>query len=378
MAFIQRYLFRQLLVPTLATTAALGGVAVLSQSLTLLNLAVSERQQIGTFVQLVLLTVPSLIAFVVPVTCFVATLYAMNKLHTEQEIVVCFAAGLSRWQVTSPALRLAAAGALIVLAINLWAAPACGRVARELIYKARTDLAGSLVQEGEFSQTQKGLTVYAQRIDAQGVLHNLFVYQEKPGGASATYDAKLGVLTHRGAAPVLIMQHGSNEQFSPAGILNFLDFDEYVLDLTPYMSDEPFFYKPSDMYMHELLFPDPHAKDVRWKRSKMLAEANARLASPLYIPTFVLFAILAVIGGPFSRLGYTRQIAVAGAAALMVRLLGVTIQAACENSALLNLLQYLAPVLPGWWAARRLFRGEARAARSRSAAFAGELQPIGA
>jgi hypothetical protein len=37
--------------------------------------------------------------------------------------------------------------------------------------------------------------------------------------------------------------------------------------------------------------------------------------------------------------------------------MGALIQAACENSPWLNILQYLIPLVPGWWAARLLFRG---------------------
>ncbi len=380
MAFIQRYLFRQLLTPTVAITAALAAVAVLSGSLSLLNLMVSERQAAWTFVQLVLLTIPGLLAFVIPITCFVATLFAINKLHTEQEIVVCFASGMSRWQVTSPVLRLSVLAAMFMLVVNLWGAPLCQRISREMLYKARTDLAGSLVKAGEFTDSPKGLTVYTQDIDAQGVLHNLFIYQPKPGGASATYDARTGVITHRNGSPVLIMQRGSNEQFSPKGTLNFLDFDEYVFDLAPYVNtDDVLSYKPSDMYLHELVFPDRAQKATRSQRRKMLAEANARLSAPLYVPTFVMFALLAVIGGGFSRLGYARQIGIAAGAALLVRLSGITVQAVCESTPWLNLLQYVAPVAPGWWAATRLFRNERVRAQASGSAFAptDKLVPLG-
>ncbi len=234
MPFIQRYLFRQMLIPTLLTTAALGGVAVLSQSLQLLNLVVAERQDALMFLKLVLYNIPYLLAFVVPITSFVATLFALNKLYTEQEIVVCFASGMSRWDVASPTLRLAAFTALAMLVVNLWVAPVCQRAFREELFKARSDLAASLVREGEFTDSAKGLTVYAQQVDAGGILHNLFVYQPKPGGASSTFDAKTGVITNSHGVPVLIMRRGSNEQFNSTGTLNFLDFDEYVLDLTPY------------------------------------------------------------------------------------------------------------------------------------------------
>ena len=385
MPLIQRYLFRQLLGPTLAITAALGGVAVLSQSLTLMNLMVSERQAAWTFIHLVLLSIPGLLAFVVPITAFVATLFVLNKLHTEQEIVVCFASGMSRWQVTSPAMRLAAYATLLMLVVNLWIAPACARVAGAARVKARPPRAGrrgkaggvrGLVKAGEFSDSSKGLTVYAQDIDASGVLHNLFVYQPKPGGASATFDARTGIITHHNGVPVLVMGRGSNEQFNPQGTLNFLNFDEYVLDLTPYVdTDDVLSYKPSDMFLHELLFPVPTKLLTKPLRKKMMAEANARLASPLYIPSFVTFALLAVIGGSFNRLGYARQIGVAAVAALTVRLFGVTIQAACENAPWLNLLQYVVPIAPGWWAARRLFQQRSTAADSVQA-FSDTLTPL--
>ena len=381
MPFIQRYLFRQLLGPALAATAALGGVAVLSQSLSLMNLMISERQAAWTFLQLVLLSIPGLLALVAPITCFVATLFVLNKLHTEQEIVVCFASGMSRWQVTSPIMRLAAFAMLLMLVINLWIAPVCARLAREQLFKARSDLAGSLVKEGEFTDSAKGLTVYAQRVDAGGLMHNMFVYQPKPGGGSSAFDARTGMITHRNGVPALVMNRGSNEQFSPQGTLNFLDFDEYVLDLTPYINtDDVLAYRPSDMFLHELLFPLPQKNlsdsQNRKLRKKMLAEANARLTAPLYIPSFIMFALVAVLGGSFSRLGYGRQIATAAVAAQVVRLLGVTIQAACENTPWLNLLQYVTPLAPGWWAARRLFRRKSVGAESQRGVQADELTPL--
>jgi lipopolysaccharide export system permease protein len=358
MPFIQTYLFRQILGPTIVAAAALCGVTVLSGSLKFLNIVVSERQSALMFIRLVIYSIPSLFSFVAPISSLVATLFVLNKLHTEQEIVVCFASGMSRWQVTSPIMRVSAFFILAMLAVNLWLTPLCNRAMQEELYRARNDLAGTLVREGEFTDSPKGLTVYAQQVAAGGQLKNLFVYQPQPNGASYTYDSRTGVITHRNGLPVLVMRDGSREAFSNNGALDYLKFDEYTLDLTPYTNaSDTLTYKPSELYMHELLYPDPAVELKKSMRRKMLAEAHARLASPLYVPTFVMFAILAVIGGAFSRMGYGRQIAIAAAAALGVRLAGALIQAACENASWLNVLQYLIPLVPGWWAARRLFRG---------------------
>ena len=382
MPSIQKYLFRQLLGPTIVAAAALCGVTVLSASLRLLNIVVSERQSMLMFVRLVIYLIPNLFSFVAPISSLVATLFVLNKLHTEQEIVVCFASGMSRWQVTSPIMRVSAFFIIAMLAVNLWLAPICNRAGQEELYRARNDVAGSLVREGEFTDSAKGLTVYAQQVAPGGQLKNLFVYQTQPNGGSYTYDSRSGIITHRNGLPVLVMRDGSREAFSNNGALDYLKFDENTLDLTPYSSTEPLGYKPSDLFMHELFFPDPAVPLKKSLRRKMLAEAHARLSSPLYVPAFVMFAILAVIGGAFSRMGYGRQIALAAIAALCVRLAGALIQAACENAPWLNIVQYLIPILPAWWAANRLFRGPLVGAKPNSGITIGRkaapLKPLGA
>ena len=372
----QRYLFRELLVPTVAATAALAGVAVLSSSLQLLTVVVSQRQAAWLFIELVGLTIPNLIDFVLPIAAFVATLYTVNRLHTEQEIVVCFASGMSRWQVASPALRLSAWAAVVMLVLSLWVAPLCGRITRAELFKARTDLVGSLVKEGQFSENPGGLTVYAQRVDAENQLHNLFIHQLHPDRSSATYDARTGVIVKRAGAPVLVMRDGSNEQFSTTGTLNYLKFDEYTLDLSPYVdTTDQLAYKPSDMYLHELVFPDRRVTINKPLRKKMTAEWNSRLTAPMYIPLFMLAGFIAVIGGAFSRLGYARRIAVASVIALLLRLLGVTVEALCESTPALNVLQWLVPLAANAVAARMLFAPPRK--ESGGASLGSRMQPLG-
>src|SRR3954465_3766406 len=165
MRLIDRYLLRQLLGPTLLATAALTGVALLSQSLSALDLMVNQRQSALVFLQVTLLAMPQLINMVLPIAIFVAALVALNRLHTEQEIVVCFAGGMSRWRVISPAIRLAVLAPLLSLIMSLWAAPWSSRAIRETFFDIKSDLASTLVRPGEFTEPGPGLTVYAQTID---------------------------------------------------------------------------------------------------------------------------------------------------------------------------------------------------------------------
>jgi lipopolysaccharide export system permease protein len=357
MRLIDRYLLRQLLGPTLLATAALTAVALLSQSLSGLDLIVNQRQSAWVFLKITLLYMPQLINMIMPIALFVAALVALNRLHTEQEIVVCFAGGMSRWRVISPAMRLAGTIAFLALVVNLWVQPAAFRELRQELFQVRTDLASSLVREGEFTEPVKGLTVYAQSVDGKGDLHNLFIHQTKTDGSATVYMANQGRIAKRNGQAVLILRDGSTQEFSPRGVLQFLTFNEYPFELGSLSNTgELIHYKPSDRYLHELLFPDLQQDWERRNRVSLMAEAHARLSSPLYNIAFMAMALSAILGGGFSRLGYGRRIASVGAAAAVVRIVGFGVQSACDDNAWMNILQYAAPLLATAIALRSVFR----------------------
>ena len=254
-------------------------------------------------------------------------------------------------------MRLISIVTVLALVMNLWIQPAASREMRQTLFNVRTDLASTLVREGEFTAPAPGLTVYAQAVDGTGLIHNLFIHQEKDDGGATTYTADTGRLAKRGGRPVLVMQRGSNQEFSDAGVLNYLSFDEYIFDLSPFMATgEMIHYKPSDRYLHELLFPDLQQSWEQRNRLKLLAEGHSRLASPLYNLALMAMALSAIIGGGFSRMGYGRRIAIIGAAAVTVRILGFVVQAGAESEAWLNLLQYLVPITASYFALRSIFR----------------------
>lgn len=374
MTLIERYLFRQLLVPTLLALGALTAIAFLSQSLTALDLIVDQRQGVGVFLKVSLLAIPQLVALILPVAVFVAAVVALNRLHTEHEIVVCFAGGMSRWEVISPAMRLAAWAALASLFLNLWVAPPASQELRREIFRARADLAATLVQPGEFTEPAPGLTVYAQSVSPEGAIRNLFVHQQRTGG-STTFNARTGLITKRDETPILIMRDGSSQEFSRSGVLNFLSFDEYVLDLSPFLREgDEVQFKTRDRYLHELIFPDLTQAWERQMQGKLLSEAHSRLAGPLYNLAMMAIALAAVIGGAFTRLGYGRRIALAALAAGLVRIAGFAVQGAATHTPWVNLFQYLLPLAVMALALASLFvRRERRqgAGRPPGAALAG-------
>ncbi len=356
MRLIDRYLFRQIMGPTLLATLALSAVAMLAEALSALGVVLTQRQSLSTFGKVILLAMPQLIVLILPIAVLVGGLIAVNRLQRDNEITVCFASGMSRWQVISPAIRLSAIIATFSLLITLWIQPLCYRALRDTLVGLRTDLVTSLVKPGQFTHPAAGVTVYAASVGENGTIYNLFIDRRLDQGRDTTILAREGRLQRHGIAPLLILRHGASQELSATGVLTFLSFDNYILDLSPLTAAKPTKrYKLSDQYIRELIFPDEEQTVDGEIPTPNVAEAHSRFSSPLYNLSFMALSLSAVLGSGFSRLGYGVRIAVVATVALVTRVLAFAIQNASVGWPTANLLQYVIPILVALVASRLLF-----------------------
>lgn len=356
MNLIQRYLFRQIALPVLAACLALVGIGLLSQSLEQLEIIVERGQSVSVMIELTLLAVPILLSVILPIGLFVGALIALTRLQREQELTAAFASGMSRRSVISPAIRIAVLVALVALLSNLFVQPWAQRTAREKAFAIRTDIAALLVEEGRFVQGPDGLTVYVQQIEQNGLLKNLFVYLDS-GETIRTWDASEARFERVGGQPYLILMNGSAQEYSSRGVLNQLSFSRLPFDLAPFTGTEARIrFKPTDLWLTQLMNPSPADLQDSGSRGELMAEAHSRMSSPLYALTAMAMALAAIMGGSFSRTGYSLRIAKAAAAFLVARVTGYGLVAASVWNVWLNPLQYLLPLGLAVFALSLLYR----------------------
>ena len=370
MRTLDRYIFRQLILPVGGAVAALTAIALLSQSLTQFDLVVERGQNAWTFVKITLLSMPQLAGLIFPIALFVGTLVALTRMQGEHEFTAAYASGMSLMRVAYPILRIAIYFTLISLLVNLFIQPLTNRAMRQELFNVKNDLISSLVKEGDFSTSETGLTIYVQRIDQNGLLRQIFIRTDEPDGKDQTFAAREGRIKKIDGSSILIMRNGSNQQLAGKGVLDHLTWDEYSFDITSYFTSDDFLqYKEGDRYMRELVFPVryDYEKTV-WQ--KYYAEANARIANPLYNLAFVMLAIVSVLGGRFSRNGYAKRIAVAAAVAGATRILGVVVETASASAWIINILQYVVPLIPVYMSLRLISRHDGR-----STSLATSLRP---
>ncbi len=342
------YVFRQITGPLLFFTFALTALVWLTQSLRLLDVVIQQGQSAGTFIELSVLVMPSLLGIILPVSFFCAAIYSLNRLHTDSELVVMWSAGMGRWGIAKPVIALGVLVSIIVLAVNLYFMPAGMRAMKDRVFEIRADLVAFLLREGQFTNPIKGLTVFVREMNTNGEIKNLLVYDDRNPDEPVTYLAERGAVAQTDDGPRLLMVNGNVQRASQDSKdqIAFLRFDKYVLDLSQFTQDVGTHTREtSERYLPELFFPDPnHPWDMAYK-DRLIAEGHNRLASPLYAIAFAMIALAALIGGDFSRRGYVNRISLAVLFAVAIRVGGIGVQSAAVKLPIVNFAQYAIPLL---------------------------------
>ncbi|MAB09618.1 LptF/LptG family permease [Hyphomonas sp.] len=344
MTKVQSYLFYEVLRAVVIIVGGLALLALLAQGLSRTDLILENRQSALTYFYIVMLGSPQIIALLTPLALFVAGVWSLNRIHKDSEIVVAQAAGMTRWQIASPIMRLAVICAIAHLGVNLWVQPLAQRAMRETVAVARADLAAALIRPGQFTTNDDRLTFYA-REQIGGELRGVLISDMTDELNPTDILARSAALVEIDGKPTLLLRDAISMQLDENKQLSILEFAQYPFDLSEYMKeDSDLALKASDKFLHELFFVDRTNYFELRDADALLAEANTRLTSPLLNIVMALIAIIAVLGGDFSRKGYGKRIAISSAAAITVLIVQLTAQSAAADDPAMNALQWILPI----------------------------------
>ena len=342
---LSTYVLGQMIGPTLLFAFLLTAVIWLTQSLRLLDLVINRGQSAPTFIYLTILILPSLLVIILPIAFFAGTLFSLNKLNSDSELVVMSAAGFSRAQVALPVLLAAAIVMALTYLCGLYLMPAGQRAMKDKVVDIRADIGAALLNEGEFNTPANGLTVFIRELNSDGTIRGVMVHDNRNKKSPVTYLAVRGQLAQTPAGARLIMFDGTVEQSGHGGgQLTVLHFQRDVFDLDQFAGPARATDRAtSERYLSELFWP---AQKLPPKlRNAYIAEGHNRLSQPLYCIAFALIALAAVLRGRRARGANALRLALAALGAAIVRIAGYGVQGLAVGTPSLVLLFYLMPFL---------------------------------
>jgi lipopolysaccharide export system permease protein len=291
------------------------------QSLKFVELVLNTHSSIWNLLKLSFLVLPDLLAIILPIATFISVLVVYNKLSTGREIIVMKAAGVSEWELAKPAYIFAVAIMSLLYFINIYIAPSSFRSLRDLQIQLKNSLPAILVQEGTFN-TFQNTTIYVREKN-KNQLKGIFAYIiDKEGQKSYAIMAEEGRIIYGSKDdPQILMVNGNRQEFTGSTkALSILYFEKTLLSLTtPATSSQARSYRPYELSLKALLFPDP--KLPKPSQLSLKAEGHQRLLTPLLVLVFALVAVSFLLKGQFSRRGQGISIAFATIVAVSLQCL---------------------------------------------------------
>lgn len=300
---LDRYILKIAAGAAVILLVGLTSVIWVTQALREVDLITGKGQTILIFFTVTLLSLPALIAGIAPVALFMATLYTLNKLNSDSELIVMNAAGVAPQRLTRPFIALTLITAALVGWMSLSVMPAGFRALRDLITLIRADFVANVVKEGQFVSLDSGVTFHYREKQGQALL-GIFMQDRRDPNQPAIYIAERGQSAEADGNSFLMLEKGTIQRESRnQNSSSIISFERYALNLSALSGDpdgagggdgDKVVYKPRERTTWALLTQDRSEPYYKIQEGRFRAELHNRLSAPLYPIAFMLvaFAIL--------------------------------------------------------------------------------------
>ena len=376
MAKFDRYVLSQLLVLFGFFALVLVAIFWINRAVVLFDRLIGDGQTALVFLEFTALGLPSLIATVLPIATFAASVYVTNRMTTDSELTVLQATGTGPWRLARPVLVFGICVALFMATLSNILVPMAQSQLKEREQEIAQNVTARLLTEGTFLHPTKQVTFYTRVIDTDGILRDVFVSDRRNPDQGIIYTAAEAYLLRNGETTTLIMVDGLAQRLERDGLrLATAKFADFSFDISGLMRTETV----QSLNIRNTTTP---ALLANWtslgaqsgqSAGALAEEVHARFARPLFCITAALIGFTTLLIGGFSRFGVWREIVFAFG--LLVLLDGIrgTLSSQVEDNSKLWMLLYL-PTLAGaliaalmlWHASNPAWR--ARLLRRRAAA----------
>jgi lipopolysaccharide export system permease protein len=359
MTLFGRYLLRQVTNAFLVILLTLTLVVWLATALKELNLITSQGQGIVLFLQMTMLSLPSLMALIAPNAMLMAALYTLDRMNGDSELIVMTASGAPVWRIGAPLLALASLVSIAILLANLFLTPASMRALRSFVTQVRADLISQVLQPGRFSSPEAGLTFHIRDRSLNGDLLGLLVHDERDNKQVMSYLAERGRIITNDEGSYLVMFEGYVHRYDGQEAdknVQIVAFDQNMLDISKFSPKDNLGkdLRPREKYISDLINPDMNDKATKRNYGQIRSELHDRLTTPLYPLVFAFVAIALLGHARTTRESRWAQILLAFAIALGLRVAGLMASNLVALNAWAVALVYAVPlgaILVAAWAA---------------------------
>ena len=182
MRILHRYLATQVLT-TLVMTVLVFTLILLLDNMRreILALLVNHQATLGLVAQAILLLVPFVMVFALPMGMLTATLLVFGRFSADNELTAARASGLSLLSLISPVILLSIALSILCGIFNLEVAPRCRIAYKDLIYHLGLANPSALISENRFIEDFPGHVLFITKKSGTNI-EDVIIYKLDQAG----------------------------------------------------------------------------------------------------------------------------------------------------------------------------------------------------
>lgn len=292
----------------------LVGVYWVNRAVVLFDQLLADGHSAMVFLEFTLLALPKVIAMVLPMAAFAATVYVINRLSSDSELTVMQATGFSPWRIARPVTVFGLIVAAMMALLTNLVLPAASKEIDARESEIATSVSARLLRDGAFLHPVSGVTFYIREITPEGELRDVFMSDRRRQERQVIYTAERAFLLREAETTQLVMVDGLAQTLdTPTQRLSVTNFAEFSYDVSRLISGaDPMRERPSYLSTLQLLTaPETVSERTGYSVPRVLEEAHLRLQQPLLALAAALIGVATLLAGGFSRLGLGRQMILA-------------------------------------------------------------------
>ena len=286
---------KEMLGPFILSLAILIFIMLLGSLVNLFNLVINKGVSLILVSKLILLLIPNVLSYAIPLSILSATLLTIGRLSADNEIIAIRASGINLYKLCFPIIVLGVVISLASIPLNDRLKPNALFATRKIVKQIGVKTPTAFLEAGTFIRTFQNYIIFIYGIH-QNKLTNIRIYQPQEGGPTRTIIANRGEflpIPERDIVKLKLID-GSSDEPNPKDPNTFykLNFNTYYLTLDISGGSQNLEKKLKDMSIRELR---KKIKELNQQQiedtTPIITEINKKLAFSFASFAFVLVGL---------------------------------------------------------------------------------------
>jgi lipopolysaccharide export system permease protein len=193
---LDRYLLKEVAETWLAVTGVLLVILLSNQLARVLSQAAANDFPRTVVFSLLGLTSAGYLGLIIPIGFFLAIMLALGRMYHENEMAAMQSCGVGPSGLYRPIAYVGVVIAALLVWLSFWAIPSAAARAQQIRTEALQNAQFGLLEPGRFRTFGGGNVVfYAERVDDNGILHNVNVFVDRREDPQSTGELEIWVAT---------------------------------------------------------------------------------------------------------------------------------------------------------------------------------------